>query len=128
MKNKKVLIVEDQADIRILLRMTLDTGSFEIFEAESGAEGFRMAETIKPDIVLMDVMMPGELDGFQACRKIKDHPRLYRTSVILITARGQQEDHALGAIAGADAYLVKPFSPLELLDTIQDLLGNTVMQ
>jgi two-component system, OmpR family, phosphate regulon response regulator PhoB len=119
-----VLVVEDQVDIRKLVRMTLAIGNFEVYEADSGECGVRMTHSLRPDVVLMDVMMPGEIDGYQACRQIKDTPQLKDTAVVMLTARGQQNDLADGRTAGADAYLVKPFSPLQLIDTVKDLLAR----
>ena len=117
-----VLVVEDQPDIRKLIRMTLDFGDFEVHEAENGVSGLRMLGAVRPNIVLLDVMMPGELDGFQVCRKIKEARETAGTMVVMLTARGQQADLNAGRDAGADAYLTKPFSPLELIDKVESLL------
>lgn len=117
-----VLVVEDQPDIRKLIRMTLDFGEFEVHEAENGVNGLRMLGAVRPNIVLLDVMMPGELDGFQVCRKIKDARETAGTMVVMLTARGQQADLKAGQDAGADAYLTKPFSPLELIEKVEALL------
>ena len=117
-----VLVVEDQPDIRKLIRMTLDFGEFEVHEAENGVSGLRMLGAVRPNIVLLDVMMPGELDGFQVCRKIKEASETGGTMVVMLTARGQQADLNAGRDAGADAYLTKPFSPLELIDKVESLL------
>ena len=84
-----VLVVEDQPDIRKLIRMTLDFGEFEVHEAENGVSGLRMLGAVRPNIVLLDVMMPGELDGFQVCRKIKEARETAGTMVVMLTARGQ---------------------------------------
>jgi two-component system, OmpR family, phosphate regulon response regulator PhoB len=118
----RVLIVEDQTDIRKLIRMTLEFEDFEIHEASDGALGLSMARAIKPDIVLLDVMMPGELDGLQVCHHIKQDPATRHIKVVLLTARGQARDREAGKEAGADEYLVKPFSPLQLIETIERLL------
>lgn len=124
---KRVLIVEDQPDIRKLIRMTLEFGNYELHEAENGQDGWLKAQGLRPDLVLLDVMMPGELDGFQVCRKVKGDRELgTRTRVVMLTARGQKSDLEQGAQAGADAYLVKPFSPLELVDKVDDLLAARV--
>ena len=119
---QRVLIVEDQTDIRKLIRMTLEFEDFEIHEASDGAFGLSMARAVKPDIVLLDVMMPGELDGLQVCQQIKSDPRTADIRVVLLTARGQARDREVGREAGADEYLVKPFSPLQLIETIERLL------
>ena len=113
---RKILIVEDHADIRRLIRMTLEFEEYAIYEATDGEDGLFIAAQIKPDLVLLDVMMPGAVDGLQVCRALKalSHP----PRILLLSARGRSEDLAAGAQAGADAYLVKPFSPLQLIDTI----------
>lgn len=120
---KRVLIVEDQADIRKLIRMTLEFENYEIHEASDGSFGLRMAQAIRPDVMLLDVMMPGELDGLQVCQRIKSDSSMSGTKVVLLTARGQQKDREAGEQAGADDYLVKPFSPLQLIETLEQLLG-----
>jgi len=119
---KRVLIVEDQADIRKLIRMTLEFEPYEIHEAADGTEGLRLADQIKPDLVLLDVMMPGEFDGLQVCARIRANPSLRDTRVVLLTARGHHQDRDAGEQAGADQYLLKPFSPLQLIETIERLL------
>jgi len=119
---KRVLIVEDQADIRKLIRMTLEFEDYEIHEASDGASGLRMARGLAPDLMLLDVMMPGELDGLQVCHHIKSDPATRSIRVVLLTARGQARDREVGREAGADEYLVKPFSPLQLIETIERLL------
>lgn len=119
----RILIVEDQPDICKLVRMTLEFGDFEIHEAHDGESGLNMARAIKPDVILLDVMMPGLLDGYQVCDRIKKDPELRAIKVAMLTARGQATDLAAGEAAGADAYLVKPFSPLELIDRVESLVG-----
>jgi two-component system phosphate regulon response regulator PhoB len=121
---KRVLIVEDQTDIRKLIRMTLEFESYEIHEACDGAFGLRMAQAVRPDLMLLDVMMPGEMDGLQVCQAIKADAALKHVKIILLTARGQARDREAGEQAGADEYLVKPFSPLQLIDTIERLLST----
>ena len=120
---KRVLIVEDQADIRKLIHMTLEFESYEIHEASDGAFGLRLAIAVLPDLVLLDVMMPGEMDGLQVCQAIKSNPALASVKVVLLTARGQSSDREAGKRAGADEYLVKPFSPLQLMDTVERLMA-----
>ena len=120
---KRELLVEDQADIRKLIHMTLEFESYEIHEASDGAFGLRLAIAVLPDLVLLDVMMPGEMDGLQVCQAIKSNPALASVKVVLLTARGQSSDREAGKRAGADEYLVKPFSPLQLMDTIERLMA-----
>lgn len=119
----RILIVEDQPDICKLIRMTLEFGDFEIHEANDGETGLNMARAIKPSIMLLDVMMPGLLDGYQVCSRIKQDPSLSAIQVVMLTARGQASDMAAGEAAGADAYLVKPFSPLELIDRVEAMVS-----
>ena len=119
---KKVLIVEDQTEIRELIRVTLEFESYAIDEAVDGDSGLAAAIRGKPDLVLLDVMMPGGKDGLEVCRAIKKEPGLKKTKVIMLTARGQAADKQAGSQAGADAYLIKPFSPLELLSLVQKVI------
>ncbi len=121
---KRVLIVEDQSDIRKLIRMTLEFEDYEIHEAADGAFGLSMVQAVRPDLVLLDVMMPGELDGLQVCQRIKADPALQHVKVVLLTARGQARDREAGTAAQADEYLVKPFSPLQLIETIERLMTS----
>lgn len=121
-KRNVILIVEDQPDIRSLIRMTLEMGDNEIHEAENGDSGWHMVCALRPDLVLLDVMMPGTLDGYQVCKKIRSEASVRHTPVIMLTARGQQSDFEMGRQAGATAYLTKPFSPLELIDTVESHL------
>jgi DNA-binding response OmpR family regulator len=83
-----------------------------------------MARAMKPHLMLLDVMMPGLLDGYQVCQRIKQDPALKHIKVIMLTARGQASDLDMGENAGADAYLVKPFSPLELIDRVESMVSQ----
>jgi DNA-binding response OmpR family regulator len=120
----RILIVEDQPDICKLIRMTLEFGDFEIHEAHDGETGLNMARAIRPHVLLLDVMMPGLLDGYQVCTRVKQDPALRGIQVVMLTARGQATDLAAGDAAGADAYLVKPFSPLELIERVETLAAT----
>lgn len=113
-----ILIVEDQPDLRKLLRVTMSLGDVEIHEAENGQAALNMARALHPDVMLLDVMMPGGLDGFQVCSRIKSDPDMKNTRVVILTARAQATDIDAAQKAGADAYLSKPFSPLELIDLV----------
>jgi two-component system, OmpR family, phosphate regulon response regulator PhoB len=117
----KILIVDDQADLRKLIRLTLQPANFQVFEAITGQEALEQAQTILPDLVLLDVMMPGDLNGYGVCRALKAQAQFAQTKVILLTARGQEADLELGRVAGADDYLVKPFSPTQLLNLVHTL-------
>lgn len=120
---KRVLIVEDQADIRELIRLTLELDAFEIQECENGDDGLLAVASFKPDLVLLDVMMPGALDGLQVCQRIKQSAGTKRTKVVILTARTQVADQQASKQAGADGFLTKPFSPRQLLEMVERQLG-----
>jgi len=122
--NKIILVVEDQPEIRKLICMTMDYDGFEVHEAENGDSGLRMVKALRPNIVLLDVMMPGHLDGIQVCERIRADPEIAHIPVVLLTARGQQSDLEAGRRAGCDAYLTKPFSPLQLIETVEQLTST----
>ncbi len=117
----RILIVEDHADIRRLIHMTLEFENYEIHEAANADEGLESIRQLRPQLVLLDVMMPGGMDGLDLCRLVKSDPALGMPWVVLLTARGQSQDIEAGMKAGADAYLLKPFSPLKLIETINSL-------
>jgi CheY-like chemotaxis protein len=120
---RNALIVDDQADIRKLILMTMESEEFDLHETDNGVDALTLAQNLRPAVVLLDVMMPGGLDGYQVCEKIKaDEILKTGTKVILLTARGQRADIERGQDVGCDAYLVKPFSPIELLDTVDRLV------
>lgn len=119
---KKVLVVDDQAVLRRLISLTLHR-RFDVREASDCAEAMTGITQDQPDAVILDVMMPGEMDGFELCRRIKHSPELNGIHVVLVTARGQESDIAHGKSAGADAYFVKPFSPLALISHLEHALG-----
>jgi len=122
---RNALIVDDQPDIRKLILMTMESEDFELHETDNGIDALRLAQNLRPAVVLLDVMMPGGLDGYQVCEKIKSDATLKGiTMVVLLTARGQRTDVERGQSAGCDAYLVKPFSPIELLDTVDRLVAR----
>jgi DNA-binding response OmpR family regulator len=119
---KNILIVDDHADIRRLIRMTLEFEDYDIREAADGEAALRMAREQLPDLVLLDVMMPGAVNGLEVCRRLRaDVPAGQAPRVIMLSARGQASDREAGLQAGADVYLVKPFSPLQLIDCIAAL-------
>jgi len=110
----RILIIEDHADIRRLIRLTLEIDDYEIFEASNGESGLVAAARVMPDVILLDVMMPGQFDGLEVCRMLKITPGLASVRVVVLSARGTEADRVRGTQAGAEAYLVKPFSPLAL--------------
>ena len=119
-----VLVVEDQADIRKLIRMTLDVDEYRIAEAPDGDAALAQVSAFPPDLMLLDVMMPGSMDGLAVCAALKADPLTSSIKVVMLSARGQRSDIEAGLAAGADAYLVKPFDPIELLELAARLLGR----
>ncbi len=121
--SNQILIVDDHPELRKLVRMTLEFGDYALHEAQDGPAALEAVAQHRPEVVILDVMMPGPLNGYQVCSQIKSDARSHATRVILLTARGQQGDLACGREAGADHYLVKPFSPLELLEAVEQALA-----
>ncbi|WP_157269506.1 response regulator transcription factor [Azohydromonas aeria] len=123
---KQVLIVDDQPDLRKLLSWSLDVfeDRMALHEAGDGASALKLAADIRPDLVLLDVMMPGELNGLQVCRQLREMPALAATRIVLLSARAQANDIQDGIAAGANAYMVKPFSPQRLIETVERLLPD----
>nr|HID59846.1 response regulator [Desulfobacterales bacterium] len=120
---KKILIVDDQKEVRDLVEVTLRVGDYQVFKAKSGEEALEIVKAEKPDLIIMDIMMPGGIDGLEATRILKGDPQTKDCRVIMLTAKGQEADKEKGFEAGADEYFVKPFSPLELIKKVEDILG-----
>jgi len=116
---KKVLIVDDHEDIRRMIALTL-ASDYQIFEASDADHAEEIIRRELPDVVVLDVMMPGSMDGFQLCQVVKQNDALKHIWVILVTARGQESDLERGGEVGADSYYVKPFSPLALIKEIEE--------
>lgn len=120
-RDTTILVADDISDLRQLIGMTLEPLGHRVLYAEHGHQALAMARTVRPAVVLLDVMMPG-LDGYAVCAAIKAEPELRHSFVIMLTARGQQVDIQRGLSAGADRYMVKPFSPVELLEAVEAAL------
>jgi DNA-binding response OmpR family regulator len=115
---RRILVVDDEAPIRALVGGYLRAEGFEVEEAEDGPSAIESARSAAPDVVVLDVMLPG-LDGLEVCRQIRTFSDAY---VLMLTARGEEIDRVVGLTVGADDYLVKPFSPRELVARIKALL------
>ena len=116
---RKVLIVDDESSIRSFIRIGFERSNFEIIEAETGEDGIRLAKEHMPDIVILDIMLPG-MDGFEVCIELRsEFPRM---GIIMLTARDLDMDRIMGLEQGADDYVVKPFNPLELVLRAEGLL------
>lgn len=118
---KRILIVDDEIDIRKLLAQTLKREDHEILGAQTGQEALEIARQKAPDLILMDIMMPGNLSGTEATRILKADAQTKDSKVIILTCSDQTREEAMNA--GADGYLLKPFSPLELRETMDRILG-----
>jgi DNA-binding response OmpR family regulator len=118
----KVLIADDQANMRQLVRLTLETGRFEIFEAPDGDAALALARRERPDLVFLDWTMPG-LPGIEVCRALRDDPANDGMRIVMLTARSQPDDRDAAHSMGADDYITKPFSPIQLLEKVRDVLG-----
>ncbi len=122
---KRILMVEDQPEIRKLIRMALEFEGWSVDEALDGPSGVAKAQAIKPDLVVMDVMMPGEFNGLEACRRIKALADLPAVKVVVVSSKGLVVDVEAAKEAGADEYIFKPFRPLDLVDVIERLTAAT---
>jgi two-component system cell cycle response regulator DivK len=119
--SKLILVVEDQEDNRRIMRDLLTSVGYEVIEAVTGEEGVAAAETHRPDLILMDIQLPG-LDGYEATRQIKANPDLEHIPIIVVTSYALSGDDVKAFKAGCNAYVSKPFSPRELLAKIREYL------
>jgi CheY-like chemotaxis protein len=118
---KTVLIADDEPSMRLLVHATIESDDYMVVEAADGDQAWSLIQKYRPSLVLLDVQMPG-LSGLDVLRSIKKDPTLKDTHVILLTAKAQESDVEAGLIAGADFYLTKPFSPLDLLTRVEEAL------
>lgn len=120
----KILIIEDQDDVRKLIHLSLGDEQYMIYEANNGDTGLTLAEELKPDLILMDIMMPGMMNGYEICDKLKNKEEFKNTKIIFLTARAQEQDMLDGYRSGCDDYLAKPFSPIKLAEIVDSLLSS----
>src|SRR6478735_4613239 len=120
----RILIVEDERDIADLIGFNLQRAGYEVSKAYDGIEGTEMAKRERPDLIVLDLMLPGR-DGYSVFRELRRDTRTMNIPVIMLTARAQTEDRIQGLEAGADDYLTKPFSPKELMLRVQAILKRT---
>jgi len=121
---QRVLIVEDEPDIRELLVFHLAREGYQVTQCRNGAEALRVARSTPPDLILLDLMLP-EMDGLEVCRRLRQDPATQAVPVVMLTARGDEVDRVLGLELGADDYVVKPFSPRELVARVRAVLRRT---
>jgi two-component system phosphate regulon response regulator PhoB len=117
----RILVVEDEQDLQQVLDYNLRQGGYEVTATQLGVEGLKLAREQKPDLVLLDLMLP-DLSGTEVCKQLKENPATRGTPVIMLTARGEEIDRVVGFELGADDYVVKPFSVRELMLRIQAIL------
>jgi CheY-like chemotaxis protein len=122
-----ILIVDDHPDIRHLMRLLL-THNYTLLESDNGHDALEKTRKHRPDVLVLDVMMPGDMDGLQVLKAIKSDPELKQTYVIMVTARGQAKDMEFATSLGANAYFIKPFSPLALANHIREQLNKSTTE
>jgi two-component system cell cycle response regulator DivK len=121
--SQRILAVDDQEDNRRILRDLLTAASYQVIEATTGEEAVALAEAQVPDLILMDIQLPG-IDGYEATRRIKANPRLRAIPLIVVTSYALSGDEAKATAAGADGYVSKPFSPRALLAKVREQLAG----
>ncbi|HOX24904.1 MAG TPA: response regulator [Candidatus Krumholzibacteria bacterium] len=119
---RKILVCDDDANIRNIMEFSLEAEGFLVVSAADGDEARRLAASEQPDLVILDIMMPGS-DGLAVCRELKQQARTKHLPVLLLTARAGKKDREAGLAAGADDYITKPFSPQRLVDKVHGILG-----
>lgn len=119
----KILIAEDEPDIRDLVAFTLRFAGHEVTPTANGEEAYQQASVVMPDLILMDVRMP-KMTGYEACRAMKAEPALKNIPVVFLSAKGQDSEIQTGMEAGAEAYLLKPFAPDQLSQRIKEILAK----
>jgi DNA-binding response OmpR family regulator len=123
MSSKKILIVDDEVQLVEMVKLRLEANGYSVITACDGQEGLDKARIEKPDLIILDLMLP-KIDGYKVCRMLKFDEKYKNIPIILFTARAQQEDEKLGKEVGADAYITKPFEPQVLLDKIKALISK----
>jgi CheY-like chemotaxis protein len=118
---RKVIIADDEPSMRLLVHATIESDDYSVLEAADGNQAWDLIQQQRPSLVLLDVQMPGK-SGLELLKMVKADPSLAATKVILLTAKAQETDIEAGLIAGADFYLTKPFSPLDLLTRVEEAL------
>jgi len=118
---KKILLVEDEKDLSKTIAFRLEANGYTVVTAYDGQDGFEKAKKEKPDLIILDLMLP-KMDGYKVCALLKSDARHSKIPIIIFTARAQAEDVKMGKEVGADAYITKPFEPETLLSKIKELI------
>ncbi|MFN5864725.1 MAG: PleD family two-component system response regulator [Pseudanabaena sp.] len=119
----KVLVVEDSKPQREMIANLLQNHQFEVVTANNGLEALSQAELIHPDVVILDVIMP-TMNGYELCRKLRDNPETWDVNIIICSTKSTSADRHRGFRQGANAYISKPFSPEDLVDTVKEMLKS----
>jgi DNA-binding response OmpR family regulator len=119
----RILVAEDEKDIRELIAFTLRFAGFDVLLATNGAEAVEVAEAERPDLVILDVRMP-KMSGYEACRRLKENPQTASMPVVFLSAKGQDSEIQQGLESGAEEYILKPFAPDELIQQVRDILNR----
>jgi DNA-binding response OmpR family regulator len=119
----KIVIAEDEPDIRELIAFTLRFAGHDVITGQNGLEGYELTKREHPDLVMFDVRMP-KMTGYDACKKIKEDPDIADTPVIFLSAKGQENEIEAGLSAGAEEYLLKPFAPDQLTERVKSVLAK----
>jgi DNA-binding response OmpR family regulator len=122
-----ILVADDDVDVRTLVVLKLESSGHQVVSVENGAQAVDTCREIRPDLVVLDLMMPG-MTGLEACAAIRADPMVARTPIILLTARAQAADVDAGMAVGVDDYVTKPFSPRELAARVESLLARTPVE
>lgn len=122
--DKTLLVVDDELHILELIKFNMEKNGYNVITAENGLEALRIVEEEKPDLVLLDLMLPG-IDGLEVCKKIRKNPNVESIPIIMLTAKGEELDKILGLELGADDYITKPFSVRELVARVKAILRRT---
>jgi len=117
----RILIAEDERDIRELITFTLKFAGHEVFPTSNGEEAYQMATQIIPDLIVLDVRMP-RMTGYEVCEQIKSNGNTQNIPVVFLSAKGQESEVKMGMESGADEYILKPFSPEQLLERVRSIL------
>jgi CheY-like chemotaxis protein len=123
-KNKKILVIDDRREVRFLISTALRNSPFDVIEASCGEDALVILETTLPDLIFLDIVMPAKMDGLAVCRRIKGNIDLAIIPIVIMTTLGQESDREDAFLAGADAYMVKPFSIGNLQQIIRQFLGE----
>jgi two-component system phosphate regulon response regulator PhoB len=124
---KSILVVDDEEDVLELVKYNLEKNGYRVTTASSGEEAISKARSIVPNLVLLDLMLPG-IDGLEVCKQLKNNPKTEQVPVIMLTAKGEESDVVVGLEVGADDYITKPFSPKVLIARIRRILHRSIAQ